>query len=336
MNTISTSAVFSRCRLRLISLLLCLTAQLFLLSTMCVAQAQATSPPQGQAPGQYTLRLEVNLVQLSVTVEGRKNSFVSGLGKDDFQVYEDGVAEHIEYFSHEDIPVTAGLVVDHSGSMRAKVPDVVAAALKFAQSSNPQDQMFVVNFNEHVSFGLPGNTPFTDRTSQLQAALSAGSAHGETALYDAIGVALDHLKQGNRDKKVLIVVSDGGDNASKLKLAQVIAMAEKSNALIYAIGIYADEDEDKNPGVLNLLAKDTGGEAFFPKSLDEISPVCERIAHDIRNQYSLAYTSTNKKQDGAYRAIEVKASAPGRGRLSVRTRAGYLVPQSAGRQGDKP
>jgi VWFA-related protein len=282
-------------------------------------------------------------VVLHATVQNHKGILVSGLGKDNFQVYEDGVLQQIDYFSHEDIPVTVGLVVDNSGSMGSKRSDVIAAALAFARSSNPQDQMFVVNFNEHVSFGLPDNTPFTDQVVELEVALSRIKADGETALYDGVAVALEHLKKGNRDKKVLIVVSDGGDNASKHNLGQVMAMAGQSDAIIYTLGLFDEDDPDKNPGVLKQLAKATGGEAFLPESLKEVVPICEQIAHDIRNQYTLAYAPANRKQDGAYRAIAVKAGSPGRGRLFVRTRAGYYaslnpqqLPAIAGSQSNRP
>jgi VWFA-related protein len=251
---------------------------------------------------------------------------VSGLHKEDFQVYEDGVLQQTEHFSHEDIPVTVGLVIDNSGSMQPKRPEVIVAALAFARSSNPQDQMFVVNFNEHVSFGLPANTPFTDQAAQLEGALSRIATAGETALYDAVAAALEHLKKGNRDKKVLIVVSDGGDNASKHNLGQIMAMAGQSAAIIYTIGLFDEDDPDRNPHVLKELAKDTGGEAFLPESLKDVVPLCERIARDVRNQYTFCYVPLNRKQDGAYRVIQVKAMAPDRGRLFVRTRAGYYAP----------
>jgi VWFA-related protein len=203
---------------------------------------------------------------------------------------------------------------------------VIAAALAFARSSNPQDQMFVVNFNERVSFGLPADTPFTDRPEKLQLALSSIHTVGETALYDGIAAALEHLRQSNRDKKVLILITDGGDNASTHTLAQVLEMARQSAAIMYAIGIFDEQDGDQNPGVLKRFAKETGGEAFFPESPKEIASICEEIARDIRNQYSLAYTPANVREDGSFRAIEVKASTQGRGRMSVRTRAGYTVP----------
>jgi len=162
----------------------------------------------------------------------------------------------------------------------------------------------------------------------LEAALSSIRARGETALYDAVAVALEHLKKGNCDKKVLIVISDGGDNASKHKLAEIMALVGQPGAIIYTIGIFDEQDPDRNPGVLKRLAKDTGGEAFLPESLKDVAPICEQIARDIRNQYTIAYVPTNRKRDGTYRVIQVRASAPGRGRLSVRTRAGYFAPSA--------
>ena len=304
----------------------CLTALVGLILAPFVSGAQASQPPQSGSGGGYTLELNANMVILSATVLDRRNALVSGLGKDDFQIFEDGVLQQTEHFSHEDIPVTVGILVDNSGSMAPKRGDVIAAALAFARSSNPQDQMFVVNFNDSVSFGLPADTPFTDRPEQLQLALSEIRAIGQTSLYDGIAAALDRLKQGSRDKKVLIVISDGGDNASKHTLAQVIGMAKQSTAIIYAIGIFDEQDSDQNPAVLRRFAKETGGEAFFPESSRDIASICEGIARDIRNQYTLTYVPTIVSQDGRYRAIEVRASARGHGRLSVRTRAGYSVP----------
>jgi VWFA-related protein len=290
-----------------------------------IALSQSYFSAQNES-GDYTLRVNANLVLLSATVVDHHNVLVSKLVKDDFEVYEDHVLQSIKHFSHEDIPVSVGLVIDNSGSMGAKRADVIDAALSFARSSNPKDQMFVVNFNEHVTYGLPANTQFSDRRDQLQRALSAIHAVGETALYDAIASALNHLKQGKCDKKVLVVISDGGDNASKHSFAQVIAMAKASDAIIYTIGIFDEQDGDQNPGVLKRFAKETGGEAFFPKSLKEIASICEGIAHDIRNQYTLAYVPTISKLDDGYRTVEVKVRAQGYGRLSVRTRAGYSVP----------
>jgi VWFA-related protein len=303
-----------------------LVATIVLIALPIAAGAQDSSSPQNNLSDGYILRVSANLVILNATVLNRHNALVSGLEKDDFKVYEDHVPQLIKHFSHEDLPVTVGLVVDNSRSMMPKRADVIDAALLFARSSNPQDQMFVVNFNDHVYFGLPGEMPFTDRQDQLQLALSAITAIGQTSLYDGIAAALEHLKQGNSGKKVLILISDGGDNASKHSLAQVVDMAKHSAAIIYTIGIFDVQDEDQNPGVLKRFANETGGEAFFPESSKEIASICEKIAHDIRNQYTLAYVPAISKQDGGYRTIDVTVSAPGRGRLSVRTRAGYSAP----------
>jgi len=310
------------------STLRCLITLIVLILLEPLAEAQISTPSQNDSGDEYTIKLNADMVILNATVLDRHNALVAGLGKDNFQIYEDGVLQQIKHFSHEDVPVTVGLVVDNSGSMGPKRTDVIAAAMAFARSSNPQDQMFVVNFNEHVSYGLPADIPFTDRRDQLQRALSAIETIGETALYDGVAVALDHLNQGKCDKKVLILISDGGDNVSKHSLAQVLEMAKHSIAIIYVIGILDEQDGDQNPGVLKRFAKETGGEAFFPESSKEIPSICEGIARDIRNQYSLAYVPSIDKSDGAYRTITVKVRSPGHGHLSVRTRAGYSVPEA--------
>jgi VWFA-related protein len=300
---------------------------LLLTSNFALAQQSASSQDRQDIP--FTISVHVNMVVLHVTALERRNVLVSGLDKENFQIFEDGIPQQIKHFSHEDIPVTVGLVIDNSGSMGPKRTDVIAAALAFARSSNPRDQMFVVNFNEKVSFALPDSIPFTDNVSQLELALSRTITAGQTALYDAVDVALDHLSKGDRDKKVLIIISDGGDNASKQKLEAVLAKAKRSDAIIYSIGIFDAQDADRNPGVLNRFAQQTGGETFLPESVKDVVPICERIARDIRNQYTLAYVPTNKIQDGTYRMVQVRASAPGHGRLMVRTRSGYFAPTNS-------
>lgn len=287
---------------------------------------QSPARANTQGDNQDTLKINVDLVVLHASVQNSDRLPISGLGKVDFQIYEDGIPQQIESFSHGDIPVTVGLVIDNSGSMRPKRAEVIAAALAFARASNPKDQMFVVNFNEHVFFGLPANIAFTNDATQLEIAMSQFAAAGMTALYDAAAAGLEHLKKGDRDKKVLIVISDGGDNASRHNLAQIMTQAKQSDAIIYTIGLFDQDDPDRNPRALKQLAKATGGEAFLPESVKEVVPICERIARDIRNQYTLTYVPTNTKYDGKYRTIEVKAGAPGRERLVVRTRAGYFAP----------
>jgi VWFA-related protein len=276
--------------------------------------------------------VNVDEVVLRATVQNSKGTRVSGLGRENFQVYEDGVLQQIRYFSHDDIPVTVGLVVDNSGSMASRHTDVLAAASAFVHSSNSNDQIFVVTFNEKVYFGLPAGVPFTDNAAQLQVALSRIAASGETALYDGVAAALEHLKTGNRDNRVLIVISDGGDNASERKLAEIGVMAGRSDAIIYTIGLFDEQDGDQNPRVLKQLAKDTGGEAFLPDSSKDIVTICEQIAHDIRSQYTISYTPTDGKTDGTYRVVQVKVDAPRHGRLLVRSRTGYYTRLQAQRQ----
>jgi VWFA-related protein len=288
--------------------------------------APTSHQQQPQAPAN-SIRMTVGLVVLHATTENKKGVSVSGLDKNDFQVFEDGVAQRIETFSHEDIPVTVGLVVDGSGSMRPKHNDVLSAARTFVQASNASDEMFVVNFNEHVSFGLPDDVPFTSKSVALQQALAQSPITGETALYDAMDASLKQLKRGTRDKKVLIVISDGGDNASsRSNLKQIMTLAVESNAVIYTIGLFDENDVDRNPGVLKQLAHATGGEYFQPEDIGDVVPLCAQIARDIRNQYTIAYAPTNAAQDGAFRTIQVRAKSPGHDHLVVRTRPGYFAP----------
>lgn len=277
--------------------------------------------------GQYAISVNVDLAVLNVTVQDHDGSAVPGLHKGDFRVYEDGVAQEITLFLHEDRPVTVGLVLDNSGSMRPERAQVIAAALAFARSSNPEDEMFVVHFNENVTMGLPADQAFTSDAGQLRAALAGISASGKTALYDAIAAALEHLRRGRWKKKVLIVVTDGGDNASKRKFSQILKMAQQSDAIVYTVGLFNEYDKDRNPRVLKQLASNTGGEAFLPDRVQEATRICERVARDIRSQYTIGYIPKNQKRDGTYRAIQVVVTAPRHRGLSVRTRAGYLAPR---------
>jgi Ca-activated chloride channel family protein len=224
------------------------------------------------------------------------------------------------------VPVAVGLVVDNSGSMQRKKSDVASAALAFVGSSNPGDELFVVNFNENVTFGLPNTELFSAaKPSELDGALMGVPARGKTALYDAIETALSHLQKASRDKKVLIVVSDGGDNASTHTLNQVLQDARRSDAIIYTIGLFDENDTDRNPRVLKQIARATGGEAFFPEQTGAVIKICEGIAEDIRNQYTIGYAPANEKLDGSYRTIKVTVAGPHGANLLVRTRAGYIA-----------
>ena len=289
------------------------------LSLLLVGFAPAQTPDKPSD----RISVDVSLVVLHATVTDRTGRFVSGLRQKDFVIYDQGVAQPITLFRHEDVPVTVGLVVDHSGSMGPKIFDVMAAASTFARASNAADQMFVVNFNERVSFGLPAGVSFTADASQLDDAISRTRTTGKTALYDAVIAGLERIREGTLDKKVLIVISDGGDNASRLTRSQAFNAARESNVIVYTIGLFGPDDPDRNPRLLEALARSTGGEAFFPKSSGEVVGICSEIAKDIRSQYTLGYAPP-AAPGGAWRKIRVEAGSPGRGRLSVRTRDGYF------------
>jgi VWFA-related protein len=207
--------------------------------------------------------------------------------------------------------------------MGAKIPDVVAAVTSFAHSSNPQDEMFVVDFNDDVSIELMKGKAFSNDAKELEEALTAVSARGRTALYDAVSEALHHLQYGHLQKKALIIISDGGDNASHLKYSQVLAQARQSQSLIYSIALVGSDLEEENPGLLRRLCKDTGGIAYFPREGESVANVSTEIARDLREQYTLGYVPQNVKGAVAFRKIAVKVTAPGHGRLRVRTRQGY-------------
>ena len=269
------------------------------LAMSLVWAAQAQPAPNQEA---FRISMDVDWVVLHASVHDRVGHSVAKLHQQDFAVFEDGKPQEIRLFRQEDTPVTVGLVIDHSGSMREKLADVTAAARAFVRSSNSNDQMFVVNFNERVTSGLPAGVQFSDSAEQLGDAIWSSQARGTTALYDAVIEALQRLQKGTSDKKVLLVISDGGDNASTAKLDQALKLAEHSSATIYTIGIFDADDSDKNPKVLSRLARESGGESFFPHQLEETVQICERIARDIRDQYTIGYVST-KNKDGAYHKV---------------------------------
>jgi len=290
------------------------------------AQSLATpvsSSPQNQ---DFTIRTVSRLVLLDVSVRDPKGGFVSGLTKDNFKVFENGKPQEITQFADSDIPVTIGIVVDESGSMRPKRPEVITAALSFIGASNPKDEIFIINFNERVYRGLPDTDLFSDNISELRNALWKDPPRGRTALYDAVFAALHQLDMGRRDKKTLVVISDGGDNISTHTYKQVMDAVESSIATIYTIGIFDEEDPDRNPGVLRNLAHVSGGSVFFPKQLDGIVPACKQIAKDIRNRYTIGYIPSLEK-GGGIRHLRMEASDPGRGKLIVRTRTSYKFPE---------
>jgi Ca-activated chloride channel homolog len=303
--------------------LLLAAGSIVLVQVAAQVAAPGNSTQQGSERGAFQISVDVALVVLEATIRDHEGHAVPNLQREDLEVFEDGRPQAIRLFRHEDTPVAVGLVIDHSGSMREKLGEVTTGARAFVRSSNSRDQMFVVNFNETVSQGLPLGVRFSDSVEQLGAAVWGQPAVGTTALYDAIAEGLTRLQEGVREKKVLIVISDGGDNASKTPLDRVLKMAEQSNAMIYTIGIFDPDEPDGKPGVLRRLAHETGGQAFFPSQLTETVEICERIARDIRDQYTIGYSSPSEKRDGTYHKIRLAAHSKTGGKLAVRTRAGY-------------
>jgi Ca-activated chloride channel family protein len=280
---------------------------------------------QADKAAQAKITVSANLVLLPVRVTDKRGTFVPGLKLQDFQVYEDRQIQELTVFEVGDTPVTVGLVVDHSKSMGPKLQDVIAAVSSFAHSSNPQDEMFVVDFNDYVLIELMKGKAFSNDPKELEEALTAVKARGRTALYDAVSEGLQHLQYGHLEKKALIIISDGGDNASHLKYSQVLAQARQSQTLIYAIALVGAEDNEENPKLLRRLCKDTGGIAYFPKEGESVAQISMEIARDLREQYTLGYKPQNLQRTDAFRKVEVRVTTQGHGSLRVRTREGYSL-----------
>jgi Ca-activated chloride channel family protein len=288
---------------------------------LAAAAAVATASPPQRVEGPI-LSIRTDLVTLPVTVIDRQGALVGGLRREHFSVYEDGRPQAIEFFTSEEAPATIGLLIDSSGSMRGHRAAVTLAASAFAAMRHPLDEFFTLNFNEMVWPGLPPPVMFTEDMEELDTALAAAPAEGMTALYDAVDRGLDHLQLGARDRKALIVVSDGGDNASTQALDAVVERARRSTAVIYSVTFPDRDNRDARPQVLKRLARETGGRAFMPKQAADVNAAFARIAGEIRSGYTIGFTPAEVSTPG-FRAIRVVADA-GDGRpLIVRTRAGY-------------
>lgn len=290
---------------------------------MLVAVPVLNARPQHDRP--FTITSTVQRVVLDVSVKNSDGGYVTGLDKTHFRVFENGRPQPILSFNSVDTPVTVGLILDDSGSMRAKRPAVITAGLAFAKESNRQDQFFVVNFNNYVSAGLPPGVAFSDDLQQLRSALYMGRAEGQTALYDAIVFGLQHLTKATNPKRTLIVVSDGGDNISKATESETLDLMRASQVTVYTVGLFGEEDPDRNPGVLRKMSHLSGGEYFNPPLLSDVIPVFHKIAKDIRNRYTIVYAPDPKLDPVKYplRSIKVTAAAPGYKKLIVRTRTSY-------------
>jgi Ca-activated chloride channel family protein len=301
-------------------------------------QGQQTAPAQGQQPseqnpaqgpsssdnGVFVFRAKAEEVTLHATVVDERNRLITNLDKGDFFVFENSQPQQIRSFRQEDIPVAIGIVIDNSGSMREKREEVNKAAVNLVKASNPEDQVFVVNFSDEYYL----DQEFTADVKKLQAALEHVESRGGTALYDAVVASADYLTKSPLQRKVLFVVTDGEDDASQESLEQIVHRLQQENGpTVYAIGVLGQEKARKAKRALEILSDRTGGESFFPPSLAEVDEISRSIARDIRNQYTITYTPTTPKNVGGFRTIHVDARARQYKKLTVRTRSGYYPGQ---------
>jgi Ca-activated chloride channel homolog len=297
---------------------------LALLAVMTVSGQDAGRAVQRAKEQAPVFSSAAELVVVHVTVTDRRGAYVTGLSRDAFRIVEDGTPQSIDLFTGEDSPVTVGLLVDSSGSMRQGREPVIAAATAFAEGSHRNDEIFGLAFNEFVRAALPPSTPFTNDPSVFRVALTAAmGAQGRTAMYDAIRNGLTYVAKGSHPRRVLVLVGDGGDNASTATFDQVLKEAQASNAAIYTVGVVDPLEREADPGVLRRLAQATGGASYFPRHVNEVEGVLEEIARDIRHSYTLGYVSSNAARDGGFRRIRVTVTDPIRRSLVVRARDGY-------------
>jgi Ca-activated chloride channel homolog len=274
---------------------------------------------------------DTRLVPLNVTVTDKSGRLVTNLPQSAFQVYENGVLQQIKIFKREDVRVSLGLIIDNSGSMREKRQGVESAALALVKDSNPQDEVIVVNFNDEVYLdtcqGSASSNCFTSDIKVMEHALTKIDSRGGTAMRDAIRLSAGELKaKAKRDKKVILVVTDGNDNASQISLDSLTRLAQQDDILIYAIGLLTDEDKreaSKAQRALKILTETTGGTVFYPKDVSQVDSIAHQVARDIRNQYTIAYTPTNPALDGTFRQIKLVVKA--QGNPVARTRSGYYA-----------
>ncbi len=282
--------------------------------------AAALAPCFAQDP---VFRADTRLVVLYTTVVDKNGNLVTNLSREAFRVYENGAEQQLKIFRREDVPLSLGLVIDNSGSMRNRRETVETAAMNLVRSSNREDEVFIVNFNDEAYLDVP----FTNQIEKMEEGVARIDSRGGTAMRDAISMSIDYMREeGKLDKKVLLVITDGEDNASSVTLEQLVRKAQQSEVLIYTIGLLSEEDRGAARRVRRALAaisEASGGLAFFPQQLSEVNDLALRVAHELRNQYILAYTPSNQTLDGSYRSIRVRVEGPNN--PVARTRTGYYA-----------
>ena len=300
-------------------------AAILVSGTLSAGAQSATPQPRSNSSGSYTFKVDAEEVVLNCTVLDNKGQLVNDLSKSNFKVFEDKAAQTVISLQHQDTPVSIGLIVDNSGSMRIKRAAVASAALDLVKASNPQDETFLINFSDQAYL----DQDFTSDPDKLQNGFAHLSLSGGTALYDTVVTAADKMERtAHLPRKVLIVITDGDDNASKLTLDNAIhRVQDMQGPIIYCIGLLFDGKSRSSKRDLQALSSETGGIAFYPGSLKDIDSVAAEVARDIRNQYTIAYRSPRTSVSG-YHAVKVEAHAPGHSKLTVRTRTGYSSKQS--------
>jgi Ca-activated chloride channel family protein len=283
--------------------------------------------PAATAPAEPTvIHVDTRVVVCHATVVDKSGHLLTALPKEAFTVLENGVKQEIRVFKREDVPVSLGLVIDNSGSMRNKLAQVKAAALALVEDSNRDDEVFIVNFNDTAYMDLPEGKSFTNDIKELETALARIDTRGGTAMRDAIQMSIEHLKKAHKDKKVLVVVTDGNDNSSIVGMEALMKAARQSGVVIYAVGLLTEEqhrEASHAKRALNDLTEATGGSVFYPNAVAEVGRIAHQVAHDIRNQYTIAYSPLHTAMDGTFRQIKINAKAPGS--PVVRTRTGYYA-----------
>ncbi len=292
------------------------------LAVLTVSAQPAAKPADADDPGLIFKTSTKEVVMHTAVLDSREH-FVTDLPQSAFKVYEEDVLQELKYFRREDVPVSLGILVDNSGSMRDKRRQVNTAAVDFVKASNPKDEAFIVNFNDEGFL----DSPFTSDVLRLQDALQRIDARGGTALYDAVGMSLDYLKEKAKwDKRVLLIVTDGEDNASVLDLERLVRRLQEGDTVIYAVGLLSEQDNrsaKRATRAIKNIVKSTGGAAFFPKSVDEVHAIAQKVAEDIRSQYILAYTPAASAAGATFRRVKVVLSGKSAKRLEVRHRPGY-------------
>jgi len=266
-------------------------------------------------------RVDVETVVIRVTVTDSLNRYVVGLEKEHFKVFEDKVEQTLTHFSNDKSPLSVGIILDISGSMGDNMLSARNSVVRFLEQGDEQDEYFLIGFNHQTEL----LQDFTSRSTNITADIAATGASGRTALYDALYLGLEKIRQAKHDKKALIIITDGEDNSSRYTFSEVKDFAKESDAQIYVIGEKGDIGYGR--GIINEIVRLTGGRAFFPSSFKQLDYYCDLIHTELRNQYVLGYTSSDKNYDGKWRKIKVKLEPPeGLPRLSVRAKEGYFAP----------